>query len=391
MNRWIASLVIAGLLLTAGAAAAPARERVLISTDLATGIAGGWRAGVSDPDDGFAVAMAETSRRFEILGVIVTFGNDYREPQLAAARLLLHGLMKTRIPVLAGAAVPLFDPPAQWTAGPDAGKGMPEPCLNEGVEFMIDQLRKSPEKVTILALGPLTDVACVVLRRPELAAKIKSVVAIMGRKPGEDFFIGGVKGLTDFNMRRDSRAAQVLLAGSQVPFAFIGFSATKQGLITSQAVERRFGADRSSLSQFFLRAARAWIVQWRDTWKFKEDGFHPWDQNAVYYSMKPAAYVCDQRGFALIDCTPKPGEKRNACAGHAPGQPLDSQGERRQLWLGPYPTRKVTYCYDYAGAQALEDFVAASLAVIPTASPTARALLSYPAAGTALPSPVPLR
>jgi inosine-uridine nucleoside N-ribohydrolase len=366
--RCIALLAIVGWVLASSAHAAPspARERVLISTDLATGLAGGWRAGVSDPDDGFAVAMAEVSRRFEILGVIVTFGNDYREPQLAAARLLLHDLMKTRIPVLAGAAVPLSDPPAQWTAGPAAGKGVPEPCLNEGVELMIDQLRKSPEKMTILALGPLTDVACVVLRRPDVVPKIKQVVAIMGRQPGEDFFIGGVKGLTDFNLRRDLRAAKVLLTGSQVPFVFIGFSATKQGLITSQAVERRFGADRSDLSQFFLRAAKAWIVQWRDTWKFKEDGFHPWDQNAVYYRMRPAAYVCDQRGFALIDCTPKPGEKKNACAGHKAGQPLDSQGEHWQLWLsGEYPTRKVTYCYDYASEKALKEFVEASLEVMP--------------------------
>jgi len=370
-RRWTLPFVIAALAfatLSRAVAAAPGtpepvRERVVISTDLATGLQGGWRTGVSDPDDGFAAAMAHYSKRFDIRGVVVTFGNDYRDPEIVAATRLLRDLMRTGLPVLPGAAVPLSDPPAEWTTASVPPVG--EPCVNAGVRFMKEELEKGP--LTILALGPLTDVACLAMRFPELSRKnLKNVVAIMGRRPNESFAIGKVTGLTDFNMRRDSRAARLLLEGSPVPVTFIGFSATSKGLISSQAVEEKLAADKSALSQFFLLAARAWIHQWRDVYKFPEDGFHPWDQNAVYYLMEPAAYVCDQRGFAFIDCTPKPGEKENACAGHAAGVPLDSQGEHWQLWFSPdYATRRVTYCHDYASDEANERFLKASLAVVP--------------------------
>jgi pyrimidine-specific ribonucleoside hydrolase len=364
-RRWTLPFVIAALtavIFSRTAVAAP-RERIVISTDLATGLQGGWRAGVSDVDDGFAVAMAYYSKRFDLRGVIVTFGNDYRDPEIVVADRLLGDLMKVQIPVLEGAAVPLSDPPAQWTTTAPPSL-VEDTCANAGVRFMKEELEKGP--LTILALGPLTDVACLVTRFPDLSKKnLKNVVAIMGRQPNESFAITGKTGLTDFNMRRDSQAAKVLLEGSQVPVTFIGFSATSKGLISSQAVEEKLAADKSPLAQFFLLAARAWIRQWQ-AFGFAEDGFHPWDQNAVYYAMKPEAYVCDARGFAFIDCTPKPGEKENACAGHAAGVPLDSQGEHWQLWFSPdYATRKVRYCHDYVSDQAKADFLKATLAVVP--------------------------
>jgi inosine-uridine nucleoside N-ribohydrolase len=361
--RWAFPFALVGLALISSAAGAEAtRPRVVISTDLATGLQGGWRTGVCDVDDGFAVAMAHYAKRFDVRGVVVTFGNTYLDPEIVAAHRLLRELMKVRIPVVAGAAVPLSDPPTEWTTTP--APALAEPCVNEGVRFLVEELEKGP--LTVLALGPLTDVACLVTHFPELSKRnLRNVIAIMGRKPKESFAIGAKTGLTDFNLRRDSRAAKLLLQRSPIPVTLIGFSTTSKGLISSRDVQKRFASDPSALSRFFLQAARRWIAQWK-AYGFAEDGFHPWDQNAVYYAMKPQAYACDQRGFAFIDCTPKPGEKENACAGHAPGQPLDSQGEHWQLWLSPdYPTRKVTYCHDYASDQAKADFLKASLRVLP--------------------------
>src|SRR5258708_2930706 len=75
----------------------PAIKNVIISTDLATGLNGGWRAGYSDIDDGMAVAMAYFSGQFNILGVVVTFGNNYMEPEFQTAKTLIQTYMGTQI------------------------------------------------------------------------------------------------------------------------------------------------------------------------------------------------------------------------------------------------------------------------------------------------------
>jgi pyrimidine-specific ribonucleoside hydrolase len=96
------------------------------------------------------------------------------------------------------------------------GKWLPAECVNDGVRFMAAQLRE--RRLTILAIGPLTDVACLVLNYPREAAKIAEVVAIMGRRPGEEFAIGGKTGLTDFNYVMDERAGLPLGEGPK-PYA----------------------------------------------------------------------------------------------------------------------------------------------------------------------------
>jgi pyrimidine-specific ribonucleoside hydrolase len=357
----------------------PAIKNVIISTDLATGLNGGWRAGYSDIDDGMAVAMAYFSGQFNILGVVVTFGNNYMEPEFQTAKTLIQTYMGTQIPVVRGASVPFNNPPAQMLVS-----SKPLVCSgNEGVEFMHTALKS--QKAAIIAIGPLTDVACLVAEYPGDKNKIEQVVVIMGRAPNEAFTINGVHGLTDFNMRRDSAAVAWLLNSASVPVTFIGFSVTKQELITSNEVKQKFGADPSQLSQFFLTAANNWITQWKGT--FKEDGFHAWDQNAVYYLMNPQAYVCSTARYEIVSCGPP----NNRCAGQSSGwsgvcpspamdpnsctvqmySPMwaDSQGEHDQLWLTPTAgVSPVAYCSDYTigGKKAFHDAV---LNVLPTAKP----------------------
>jgi pyrimidine-specific ribonucleoside hydrolase len=384
MNYKRLFVVLAPYLLTisqlpTASAQAPAPKNVIISTDLATGLNGGWRAGYSDIDDGMAVAMAYFSGQFNILGVVVTFGNNYMEPEFQTAKTLVQTYMGTQIPVARGASVPFNNPPAQMLVS-----SKPMVCSgNEGVEFMHNALKN--QKATILAIGPLTDVACLLAEHPGDKNKIEQVVAIMGRAPNEAFTINGVQGLTDFNMRRDSTAVAWLLNSASVPITFIGFSVTRQELISSDDVKKKFGPDPSQLSQFFLTAANNWITQWKVT--FKEDGFHAWDQNAVYYLMNPQAYVCSTARYEIVSCGPP----TNRCAGQSSGwsgvcpspamtpnsctvqmySPMwaDSQGEHDQLWLTPTAgVSPVAFCSDYTigGKQAFHDAV---LNVLPAAKP----------------------
>lgn len=260
-------LLILGLLLTTTVDGfARGARPVIISTDVSTGLENGWRAGVNDIDDGLAVGMALVDRVLDVRGIVAIFGNNDMEPEKLVGDRLVRDLMRSGVPVLRGAAARLSDPQVAWSAGRPLSQG----CLNEGVRFMASQLRRGP--VTILAIGPLTDVACLIQNFPSEARKITEVVAIMGRSPAQSFTIGPVSGLTDSNYVMDIRAAQVVLEQSSLPVTFITFTLTSSALVPRAALDP-LRQNRSPLARFVVQAADAWVQFWHKT--FNENGFHP--------------------------------------------------------------------------------------------------------------------
>jgi pyrimidine-specific ribonucleoside hydrolase len=224
----------------------PSRTRVIISTDLATGLEGGWRKGVSDIDDGLAAAMALADPALDVRGVVTTFGNNDAAPEAIVANRLLHDLLGSGVPVYQGAAVRPSNPQVSWYDGAPIA----EACLNDGVEYMASELSRGP--LTIVAIGPLTDVACLLQNYPQQAAAIQRVVAIGGRTPHQRFQIGKVAGLTDFNVM-DPRAVQVLLEESPVPVTFMTFSLTSGGFVPRSALDP-FRQNPAPLDQFIVGA-----------------------------------------------------------------------------------------------------------------------------------------
>jgi len=345
-------LVFVGGLLFASSATA-GRVPVLVSTDLATGLVNGSRAGPSDIDDGLAAVMALHSRGLRVLGVVTTYGNNDVGPETVAARRILHTLLGSKVPVVVGAAVKLSAPQVQWF---DRNEIL-SACVNDGVRFLARQLRHGP--ATVLALGPLTDIGCLIQNYPAVARKIKRVVAIMGRQPDQAFSINGHLGLTDFNFRLDPRAAGILLNQSRIPVTFMTFGMTSGTFIPSARLAPLRNGGK--LQRFFYRAVQPWLAFWQD--RFGENGFHPWDQNAVYNAISPKACNCDRLGYKIVQCGPAGGP--SPCAGHGPSQPPSLNGETAQLWLDPsYKTRKVTAGVGYVSAAAKAKFQTAAVRLL---------------------------
>ena len=87
---------------------------------------------------------------------------------------------------------------------------------------------------------------------------------------------------------------------------------------------------------FFVDSARNWIGQWQ-RWGFDEDGFHPWDNNPVYYAAYPEQFSCAEAEMAMVvACAGGPNHDAadNLCAGNGPNQPASLDKEGSQLWLG---------------------------------------------------------
>ncbi len=217
------ALLAAPFAMPAGAAAAPLP--VIISTDTATGLSNGWRAGASDIDDGLAIAMALAAPELDVLGVVVTWGNNLMEPEAAIARRVVAG-MGAEVPVVRGAPRPLPEVPVTLYDG----SAVNDACLNDGVRFMADALAKSAAPVAIAAIGPLTDVACLAQNFPDAAANIAEVVVIGGRDPHQAFAINDVY-LSDFNLANDIPAVAWLLDKTTIPLRFMPFGLTSSVLV----------------------------------------------------------------------------------------------------------------------------------------------------------------
>ncbi|HEV2719069.1 MAG TPA: nucleoside hydrolase [Thermoanaerobaculia bacterium] len=332
------------------AAAALAQTRVIVSTDMAMGLAGGWRA-TDDVDDGWAVAMALADRKLDVRLVATVLGNSNVAPEQIATDALLR-VLKSPMRRARGAAVALDVVPATLN-----GKLLPHDCVNDATAAMQQVLARG--RATIVAIGPLTDVACVARNAPpRVVANIDRVIAIMGRSPNEAFAIGPKNvPVTDFNVVMDPNAVAFLLKETKIPMTFLQFGLTRQVLISRDFVRSLEHGTR--LQQYFYKSSIPFVEFWSS--KLGEDGFHPWDSAAVYYAAHRSAFQCSSVGFELVSCAstvqPDPYNRFGQCAGHSVNQSTTLDRESVQLWLGPdYATRKVTACTGYSdgGKEAFE-------------------------------------
>jgi pyrimidine-specific ribonucleoside hydrolase len=300
------------------------KPAAIVSTDVAMGLDGGFRPGWCDPDDAWAIALAW--KTLDVRAIAVTYGNNYVEPEMASLRTLLAAAGK-QTPHERGAAVKLTDP--QVFLG---DKPLAAACENDAVRRMAALLHG--KRMSIVAIGPLTDLACLVLNAPKAAANIREIVAIMGRAPNQNFAIGTHTGLTDFNYVNDPRAVSVILQQSKIPVTFMTFALTSSTLVTQRQAEALAASPRK-LPKTIGTMTLPWVAQWQKV--FGEAGFHPWDANAVWYVAHPPAYACTPAAVQIVNCGTPPyyRDANNPCAGHGPDQKPSMDKESSQLWLNP--------------------------------------------------------
>ncbi|WP_214106287.1 nucleoside hydrolase [Acrocarpospora catenulata] len=184
MKRILALL----LALTACTAPPPApAQKVIIDTDMG-----------KMNDDALATLLLARSG-VEILGLTVVGGNTWPEEGVRHARALLDGIGRADIPVIPGD-----------TATPDRRQGYsgaldhprPEPySAPKAAEFIAQQVTAHPGQVTILAIGPMTNIAKAVQIHPEIVPLVAQVVHL-GGSTGDD---------AEFNWWFDPPAAQLAL------------------------------------------------------------------------------------------------------------------------------------------------------------------------------------
>jgi len=208
----------------------------------------------TDPgiDDTYAIAMLLADPQIEIIGVSTVFGNVTVEKTTRNAKLLLEAAGKAYLPLARGAAIPLYvsldTSPFVHGANGLGDMPLPETNMQESSIYapqaIIEAILNNPHEVTLLPIGPLTNIAMAVILEPKIIDLVKDVV-IMG---GAVHCPGNITPAAEANFFHDPHAAQIVLsAGWKVVLA--GLDVCSRGLIPQQLLEK-VGCGKSPLAPY---------------------------------------------------------------------------------------------------------------------------------------------
>jgi purine nucleosidase len=175
-----------------------APEKIIIDTDIG-----------DDVDDAFALALAVKSPELEILGVTTTFGDT--EARAKIVDRFLGEMGRGEIPVLAGKATATKNPMSQRKYG-ESGH-FAKNSHGDAVEFLLEQIRKHPGEITLVAIGPLMNVGAAIDKEAATFRKLKRVVLMGGsirRGYGDLGYAAPVPPMPEWNILNDVASAQKL-------------------------------------------------------------------------------------------------------------------------------------------------------------------------------------
>ena len=249
--------LMAGILSAPGARAQtsghPAVQRIIIDTD----------PGV---DDALAIFLALRSPELKVEAITAVAGNVPLDLTLPNALRLVEIAGRAEVPVAAGTSRPLV---RRLVTAHDfhgdnglAGVEFPSPKIRPSAESAGDLIRRivrsSPGEISIVAVGPLTNIAAVLRADPGISPMIRRIILMGGSFSG-----GNVTPSAEFNMYVDPEAAQ-LVFGAGVPLTMVGLDVTRKVLLGEEQI-LKLESGRNNVSQAAARIMRRMLDRSRKT------------------------------------------------------------------------------------------------------------------------------
>ena len=299
----------------------------------------------TDPGVDDAMALGFLCRRpeLELIGVTTGHGNADID---TVTRNALH--LKDRFgfaaPVAQGSGVTLLNrqgSPATHVHGRNAlgDIDVPEPVATldgrRGHRMMIDLVRANPHAVTIVAVGPLTNLARALDKDPEIARLVQGVV-VMGGAFGAHGHTGNVSPVAEANVANDPEAADAVFTAPW-PVTIVGLDVTQQAVMDAAYLDRL--RDQGGETGRFLHAVSRNYRSFHQKSR-RLDGIFAHDSLAVICAMAPELF------------TLRHGPVRVVCGGLASGQTIQKPAESPfpiGAW-DPHPSQSVAVDVDVAAA-----------------------------------------
>jgi purine nucleosidase len=248
-------------------------RHVLIDTDTAS-------------DDAVALVMALNHPDVRVEAITVVAGNVPLDCGVQNALYTVERCGRS-VPVYAGLGKPMLRPleTAQFCHGEDGlgDIGLPltgrAPAKGHAVDVLLDTVDRFSDEITLVTLGPLTNVAAALLREPSLASKVERCV-IMG---GIGFGHGNIVPAAEYNIWVDPDAAKIVF-DSGLPIEMVGWDVShKHATFTvEEAEELREISDLAAFCVDIQKALRRFGIDY-----LKQDGFDLPDPIAMAVALEP--------------------------------------------------------------------------------------------------------
>jgi len=286
------------------------KKHVWIDTDLAVGMKRDARNrdGYSDVDDGYAILQLLQSVNVEVVALSAVYGNTSLDNAHKLCQYMSDEFTDGQIPVFKGAAEALK---------------LEQIESNEAVEALAKKLTN--EKLTILAIGPATNIGILLLKYPELASQIEEVVLVAGRRTPKDYFLIGDPGMHawDLNFDLDNEAFRIMFE-NKINITLCPYEISKKVWFRDKDLEEL--ANKSKGAMWLSKHSKPWLNQWKE---MGADGFNPFDVLASHYLIAPDDIISEELNARLeihendtIDPNPKQAFKQYLLCDKETGFPV---------------------------------------------------------------------
>ncbi len=246
----------------------------------------------TDPgvDDAMAFLLAMASPELDLVGITTVFGNGGLSTTTQNALRLVELVDRSDIPVVAGAARPLlhsYTGKGQNVHGKD-GFGntyMPDPAgkpkAGHAAQYIIDTVLANPGQITLVAVGPLTNLALAVSLEPRIVQAVRQVV-IMGGAAARP---GNASPVAEANIHNDSAAARIVF-DAEWPLSMVGLDVTCATVMSPKYLQEL--SDIGNKATDFISKIVPFYLDFHRT--RGEDGIYVHDSSAIAYAIDPSLF-----------------------------------------------------------------------------------------------------
>lgn len=244
--RTFRTLALLMAVAAAGPAAAQPNQKIIVDTDFA----------FPPQDDAMALFFVLNSPELDLLGITTVAGNSSVNVATADVLKVLEVTGRTEIPVYQGAAAPWLHKGTDWDTKfhggwyaneparqPPGGFAVTKKVESRGaIDFLVETVMKHSGQVTILAIGPLTNIAMAMRMEPRFAGSVKQLVIMGGAIASLPDGGGNHTPNAEFNFYVDPEAAQVVLR-SGIPIVLSPLNVSRKARFSKAEYDRIVAVD----------------------------------------------------------------------------------------------------------------------------------------------------
>jgi purine nucleosidase len=260
----------------------------------------------TDPgiDDVFAILFAQAHPDIELKAITTVYGNATIENATRNA-LYIKQKYQLQADVVTGASQPIIRPPVGPTVVVHGEGGLGDVKVPENIEgqadprpayqYIIDTIKAEPGEITLVAIGPLTNLALALQADPSIVDLVKEVV-IMGGAFGENNHHGNVTPFAEANIHDDPHAADIVLTASW-PVVVIGLDVTEQSFFTREYLDQ-LRDDAGEVGQFIWDISRFYLRFYSE--KVGLEACHVHDPSAIAYVINPELFTLREGPIRVV-------------------------------------------------------------------------------------------